>query len=160
MEKKSISVREMRDLLGIGYTESYWLLKKNFFETRTVFGKTRIMVESFEQWYARQFWYKKVDGTPPGAQYRISSLSIQEAAELLNISKQTVYDIMKRNPDIAYSQIGRNRRISYESLMNWCAKTERYCHITRKTKEGMEHEDVLLSQGGSADIENATADNL
>lgn len=30
MNKKSMSVTEMRKLLGIGKTDSYWLVKKNY----------------------------------------------------------------------------------------------------------------------------------
>ena len=49
-EKKrtTMSVAEMRKILGIGKTESYWLVQKNYFETIVVYGKMRIVVESFE----------------------------------------------------------------------------------------------------------------
>ena len=48
MKKKSMSVREMRRLLGLGKTESYWLVKKNYFDTVIIGGKMRVMIESFE----------------------------------------------------------------------------------------------------------------
>lgn len=51
MNKKSMSVTEMRKLLGIGKTDSYWLVKKKYFETVIIAGKMRVMVESFDNWY-------------------------------------------------------------------------------------------------------------
>lgn len=49
MGKTSMSVREMGRMLGLGKTDSYWLVHKNYFETRMVAGKMRVMVESFEK---------------------------------------------------------------------------------------------------------------
>ena len=47
MDKKSISVPEMRRILGLGKTESYWLIKKGYFKTIMLFGKIRVMTDSF-----------------------------------------------------------------------------------------------------------------
>ena len=60
MDKKSISVPEMAKMLGLGKTDSYWLVHKRYFKTVLVGGKMRILVDSFEEWYAGQFHYKKV----------------------------------------------------------------------------------------------------
>lgn len=159
MDKKSISVREMREMLGLGKTDSYWLLKKKCFETITVFGKIRILVESFEQWYACQFWYKKVDGTPPGTRYNSETISIADAAQLLGITKASVYDILKQH-EIAYCQIGRNRRIYRRSLMDWCQQTKRYRHIFEFQEKGTEHEEMLLGEGSCSDSVYAKTDCL
>lgn len=48
MKKTSMSVREMQMLLGICKTESYWLVKKGFFEVRVIGRGMRIMVKSFD----------------------------------------------------------------------------------------------------------------
>ena len=48
MAKISMSVMEMGKSLGLKKTESYWLVHKNYFETRIVAGKMRVMVDSFE----------------------------------------------------------------------------------------------------------------
>ena len=53
--KKSISVPEMGRMLGLGKVESYWLVKKNYFTTIQVAGRMRVMLDSFEDWYAGQF---------------------------------------------------------------------------------------------------------
>lgn len=59
--KKSMSVMEMGRLLGLGKTESYWLIKKNYFTTIIAGKRMRVMLDSFEAWYAGQTYYKKVD---------------------------------------------------------------------------------------------------
>lgn len=59
--KKSMSVMEMGRLLGLRKTESYWLIKKNYFMTIIAGKRMRVMLDSFEAWYAGQTHYKKVD---------------------------------------------------------------------------------------------------
>lgn len=58
-KKKSMSVPEMRRMLGLGKTASYWLVKKGYFQTITAGGKMRVMIDSFEEWYSNQTHYKK-----------------------------------------------------------------------------------------------------
>lgn len=53
-ERKTMSVREMGQILGLGKTESYWLIHRNHFETTLVQGMMRVNIESFEHWYANQ----------------------------------------------------------------------------------------------------------
>ena len=60
MNKISMSVREMSRLLGLCKSGTYWLVKKKYFEIRLIAGKIRIMLDSFEKWYAQQTHYKKV----------------------------------------------------------------------------------------------------
>lgn len=61
-KRTSMSVLEMGRMLGLGKTESYWLIKKNYFKTILVGNTMRVMIDSFEEWYANQFKYQKVDG--------------------------------------------------------------------------------------------------
>ena len=96
MDKKSISVPEMRRILGLGKTESYWLIKKGYFKTIMLFGKIRVMTDSFEEWYANQFHYKKTDGTPPGQNWR-HTMSIRETADILGIAPTTVYSLIGKD---------------------------------------------------------------
>lgn len=60
MKKKSMSVMEMGRMLGLGKTNSYWLIKKHYFETIIIAGKMRVLVDSFEEWYQGQMHYRKV----------------------------------------------------------------------------------------------------
>lgn len=71
--KKTMSVPEMRRLLGLKKTDSYWLVPRNFFQTHIVNGQMRVDIASFEKWYANQVKHKKVNGEEPGAELMKSS---------------------------------------------------------------------------------------
>ena len=60
-KKKTMAVHEMAELLGLKKTDSYWLIHKQKFQTITVNGKTRVVIESFEKWYKDHIPTIKVD---------------------------------------------------------------------------------------------------
>ena len=93
-KKTSISVREMRQILGLNKVESYWLVHQNRFRTIVAAGRMRIMLDSFEEWYAGQFHYKKVNGEAPGSKWEKTTMSIREAAALLGLQEATLYDLL------------------------------------------------------------------
>lgn len=94
-EATTMSVREMRELLGIKKTDSYWLLKKNCFEIVKIAGKMRIVKKSFENWYAGQTHYRKVSGEEPGKQLEKEFYSAQKIGEMLDIKTCSVYDLIQ-----------------------------------------------------------------
>ena len=81
--KRSMSVPEMRKLLGIKKTESYWLVHKNYFKTELINGTMRVDIASFEKWHANQTKHKKVTGEKPGAQLCSASYSFRDVANML-----------------------------------------------------------------------------
>lgn len=125
MNKKSMSVPEMRRILGLGKTDSYWLVKKNYFKTITISGKMRVMVDSFEEWYANQLHYKKVDGTPPGQNWTAVTYSIQEAAILLGITDCSLYDLLKKELFLTI-KVGQCTRIYKDSFTEWFQSQNHY----------------------------------
>lgn len=124
LDKKSISVPEMRRILGLGKTESYWLIKKGYFKTIMLFGKIRVMTDSFEEWYANQFHYKKTDGTPPGQNWR-HTMSIRETADILGIAPTTVYSLIGKNLFTVLTVSGK-KRIEKKSFEEWYANQSKY----------------------------------
>lgn len=94
--KSTMSVSEMRRLLGVKKTESYWLVHRNFFETKFIDGKMRVDIESFEKWYANQVKHKKVTGEEPGAELIKTSYSFKDAANLLGIHDANLYEIWRK----------------------------------------------------------------
>ena len=94
--RKTMSVPEMRRLLGLKKTESYWLVHRNFFKTDIINGKMRIDIESFEKWYANQVKHKKVTGEEPGKELSQRSYSFTEAANLLGIHSSALYEIWNK----------------------------------------------------------------
>ena len=96
MSKTSMSVMEMGKSLALGKTESYWLVHKEQFETRFVAGKMRVMVESFERWYANQLHYKKISGELPGKELLKSTMTVPTMAKLLGIKEANAYELIHR----------------------------------------------------------------
>lgn len=101
-KKTTMSVTEMRKLLGLGKTDSYWLVHKNCFETIMVNGKMRIVIDSFEKWYANQIKHVKVDGPPPGEELRAYSYSVRDIAQMLSIDESSVYSLNIRVVQLRY----------------------------------------------------------
>ena len=98
MEKqiqKTMSVCNMGKLLGLKKVEAYWLIHKGYFETVTVSGRMRVVVDSFERWYAGQARYHKITGEPPGKLLREESYSVREIAEILQINEMHAYEVLK-----------------------------------------------------------------
>lgn len=124
-KKTTMSVAEMRELLGLGKTDSYWLIHKKCFETVLVNGKMRINIESFEKWYANQVKHKKVDGPPPGEELRARSYSPQELAELLQVDDSEVYDFIHRDK-IPTFLVDTWMRVSKEDFEKWYASQSKY----------------------------------
>lgn len=133
MNKKSMSVPEMQHILGLGKTESYWLVKKKYFETIVVAGKIRIMIDSFEEWYANQLHYKKVDGTPQGSYWTAITMSVQETANLLGIEISTLYDLLKKQP-FKTIKVGQYTRIYKDSFEKWYNSQTHYKKISVHTE--------------------------
>ena len=126
-KKTSMSVREMGRLLGLGKTESYWLIKKSYFKTITVAGKMRVMIDSFEAWYANQCKYRKVDGTPPGKEIQRTTLSVTELGQLLGISEATAYVLISKG-HFEQVPVLWKMRITKDSFDRWYKSQSAY-HI-------------------------------
>ncbi len=116
--KNTMSVPEMRRLLGLKKTESYWLVHRNFFETKIIDGKMRVDLESFEKWYANQVKHKKVNGEEPGAELMKTSYSFQDAANLLGINSANLYEIWKKK-NLKTITVDFVKRIPIEIFEQW-----------------------------------------
>ena len=124
-KKTTMSVAEMRKMLGLKKTESYWLIHKNQFETITVCGKMRIVLDSFENWYANQVHYKKINGEAPGKEIRKTSLSIRDLSELLGLNETTVRDMIVREKFNIF-EFGNHWRIDRAEFYDWYRKQKHY----------------------------------
>ena len=123
--KTSMSVMEMGKLLGIGKTDAYWLIKKKPFEIIIVDKKMRIMIGSFEKWYANQDWYHKVNGEAPGKELRLRSYSPKEIQEMLGTDNATVYEILKKN-NIETVTVNERLRVPTDAFWDWYHSQSRY----------------------------------
>lgn len=124
-QRTTMSVREMRQMLGLGKTEAYWLVHKQRFQTLVVNGMMRVVIESFERWYSNQVKYQKVDGSPPGEELRSYSYSVQEIAEELGIDPTTAYEVIKRD-NIETFEVDFCKRIRKDVFEEWYSSQNKY----------------------------------
>ena len=120
-----MSVAELGKVLGLKKTERYWLVHKNLFETTTLLGKIWIRRASFEEWYAGQEKYCKVDGEAPGSKLRKGSYSVRDIAGMLRLNEATVYDLIKREGIETMTADGR-MRVPRKVFDRWYASQDRY----------------------------------
>ena len=130
-ENKTMTVSQMRKMLGLKKTESYWLVHRNFFQTDIINGQMMIDMESFEKWYANQVKHRKVDGPEPGAELTGMSYSFAEVAEMLGVSGAVVYEIWDKN-NLETFTVDFVKRIPKDVFEKWYAGQTRY----RKRKHG------------------------
>lgn len=130
--KTTMSVTEMRKMLGLGKTDAYWLVHKNCFETIKVNGKMRIVISSFEKWYANQVKHVKVEGPPPGKELKAVSYSVLEIAQMLSIDKSSVYYLIKRDR-IPTFQAENWTRIRKTDFDRWYASQNK--HRTQEDRD-------------------------
>lgn len=123
--KRTMSVPEMRKLLGIKKTESYWLVHKNYFKTELINGTMRVDIASFEKWYANQTKHKKVTGEKPGAQLCAASYSFRDVANMLGEYDGTIYDLWNRK-GLPTVTVNYRKRIPREIFDSWYENQNEY----------------------------------
>ena len=123
--QKTMSVPEMRKLLGLKKTEGYWLVHREFFRTEIICGMMRVDIESFEKWYANQVKHKKINGEEPGRELIKGSYSFQEAANLLGVNNACLYEIWKKE-ERKTIKVDFVKRIPKEEFENWLSEQTVY----------------------------------
>ena len=131
INKTTMSVPEMRRMLGLGKTDSYWLVHQGFFKTILVNGKMRVVIESFEYWYARQFKHRKVTGEEPGSKLREETFSAREIADMLGISKQQA-NILVRQAQLPFTKVHNQFQIPKDAFVKWYASQSHYVRKQEK----------------------------
>lgn len=125
MQKSTMSVTEMRRLLGLGKTDSYWLCHQDFFETVLVNGKMRVVIDSFEEWYAMQTKHRKVTGEEPGTRLHEEMLSAKEIAELLGICTQQA-QVLIRQEGLPFIKVHSRFQVPKDAFDSWYASQTHY----------------------------------
>ena len=123
--EKYMTVAQMGEMLGLKKTDRYWLIHKNLFETKKLAGKTVVVVSSFENWYANQVKYHKINGTEPGLELRKHSYSARDISILLNIHEQTAYDLIRKT-GMKTILVDGWKRVPKEEFDRWLSSQLRY----------------------------------
>ena len=132
--KQTMSVREMGRLLGLKKVESYWLVHREYFDTVLVSGRMRVVIESFEHWYAGQVKYRKVTGEPPGERLRQESYSAQDMGKMLGVSDDVAYDIINRY-ELPTILVNYWKRVPREAFEKWYASQSKYRTLEDQQKD-------------------------
>ena len=133
-QKKTMSVREMGRLLGLKKVESYWLVHKEYFDTVLVSGKMRVVIESFEHWYAGQVKYRKITGEPPGERLRQESYSAQDMGKMLGVSEDVAYYIINRY-ELPTILVDYWKRVPRDAFEKWYASQSKYRTLEDQEKD-------------------------
>ena len=147
--KRTMSVPEMRKILGIKKTESYWLVHKNYFKTELINGTMRVDIASFEKWYANQTKHKKVTGEKPGAQLCAASYSFRDVANMLGEYDGTIYDLWNRK-GLPTVTVNYRKRIPREIFDSWYEKQNEYHKVDGPaTIEEIEEKFILFREAAA-----------
>lgn len=147
--KRTMSVPEMRKLLGIKKAESYWLVHKNYFKTELINGTMRVDIASFEKWYANQTKHKKVTGEKPGAQLCAASYSFRDVANMLGEYDGTIYDLWNRK-GLPTVTVNYRKRIPREIFDSWYEKQNEYHKVDGPaTIEEIEEKFILFREAAA-----------
>ena len=147
--KRTMSVPEMRKLLGIKKTESYWLVHKNYFKTELINGTMRVDIASFEKWYANQTKHKKVTGEKPGAQLCAASYSFRDVANMLGEYDGTIYDLWNRK-GLPTVTVKYRKRIPREIFDSWYENQNEYHKVDGPaTIEEIEEKFILFREAAA-----------
>lgn len=123
--QNSFPVPELSKMLGIGKTESYWILKHRDIQTITLNGQIRIMKNSFWEWYGNQTKYRIQNGPEPGEKLKADSYSARDIMALLGVSKYSAYRVMEI-PALTQITIDYQKRITKESFDRWYPTQSKY----------------------------------
>ena len=148
--KSTMSVKTMGKLLGLKKVDSYWLVHKEYFQTVTINGRLRVVIESFEEWYSRQIKYHKVTGEEPGEKLRQESYSPRDIAELFGITESSVYDLIHRD-NITTITVDGWMRVLKEDFDSWYKGQRRY-RLPEDRERDRELEEASLSMPEMARI--------
>ena len=156
--KKTMPVPEMRKLLGIKKTDSYWLVHRNFFQTEMINGRMRVDIESFEKWYANQVKHKKVTGEAPGEELLKKSYSAHDVANLLGIHDSNVYEFVKKE-NLETVMVDYVMRIPIEVFEKWYDNQIMYQKVDKlPTITDLEADYIRLSE--AAELLGITKEKL
>lgn len=120
--KTSYSFKDAANLLGIHTSNLYEIWRDENLETITVDYVKRIPIEVFECWYENQIMYQMVDKMPTIMDLEADYIPLQEAAQLLGITREKLSVITRasRYKDIFEIRVFENKKwISKKSFQQF-----------------------------------------
>ena len=94
LKQRSLSPRDIAELLGISESYVYEILLRDHVPTITVDYLKRVTVEEFLKWYRGQDHFKTIEDQQKEKELREQTLSMPQMARLLGVSRSTIYSIL------------------------------------------------------------------
>ena len=129
LKKKSYSIRDISQMLGIHESTAYEMIKREQIETIEVDYWKRVPKEVFDRWYAGQERYRTMEDQEKDAALEKESITMPEMARLLGIERREVYGILnsRKYEDLFEIVIVAGRkRITRESFYRFLDIQEKY----------------------------------
>ena len=147
-EGTTMTVQAMGMMLGLKKTESYYLLHKHNFETVTINHQLRVVRASFEQWYAHQDKYRKVNGPKPGIMLQSQFYCVAEIAAMLSLHDSSARDLIQKQHWPTLIVAGR-LRVPKKVFDQWYASQHRYRnHDDRERDRAAEESSMTVPEMG------------
>lgn len=91
MSRTTMTIKQLGLTLGLKKTALYRLLKSANFEDVRIGHSRRIYRDSFEDWYAHQLHYRKINGEPPGKALGENIITLIEISEKYNVPYEIIH---------------------------------------------------------------------
>lgn len=133
LKAQSYSIREISQMLGINDSSAYDLVDRYRLQTVSASGGKRIPKEEFDRWYASQSHYRTEGDRERDKDLEESSLSLPEAAALLGVPRDVIYNFLRTHPEVFdIVVIAGRKRITKDSFEAWYAGQSRFKKISER----------------------------
>ena len=129
-----MSVAEIAQLLGIAEGTAEELLAKIKLGQVVIYGKRRILKNSFETWYRSQSFYRTVSDQEADRQLYGDTVTMPEIARMLGVHRNTIYGLVKAG-HFETVKTARTTLVKRDSFERWYQGQNRYKKV-RQGKEG------------------------
>ena len=164
LKKHSYSAKDIAKLLDIKEWQVYEEMSRGNVPFITVNFTKRFPVEAFEDWYANQTKYRKVEDKDVNLEE--VTMRMPEMARMLGVTRSTVYHILNQNADVIQTVvIGDRRRVLKKSFYEWYRNQDKYHLVGDGMPASIEKEsnpqielmrrDILYKDGSAKNIGNA-----
>ena len=117
-ERRTYTVDDIAQILGIGRTSAYILVKEGHFKIVRIGNAIRISKRSFDKYMEVTMDKKEKKSLPEPRTY-----TVEQIAAMLNIGRTTAYQLVKQE-EFRIVRIGNAIRVSKKSFDEWLESLE------------------------------------
>ena len=161
LHNRAYTVQDISEMLGIDDSTAYRLVIREKIPYITVDYVMMIKKGEFENWYKGQSRYRTSEDRARDEDLEASSMTMPEMARLLGVSRNTVYEILKRKKYEGIFEVvvvADRKRITKESFEKWYASQNQYRKVGQKiTRKAERSAPKIASDAGLYTAEELAA---